>query len=417
MQSRIVAAARPGSVVIAAMGRGTGKTFVGKTLAHKLAFERPGIHIGLLMPSLKQARMVFWPHLEDDYRGPLKWWCRMNKSELSATYSNGSRLTTWGAENAHSIRGQRFGAVIEDECDDIDTAVETAVVQPTFSRSGRSAIWYKSGTPRRGRQGILYRDFELGRKGHATAGLRYVSFKYPSSASPQVDQVWLDAVRMTTDPAIYSREYDVDFDSGEGLVFVFDEDFHVREAPPVERWSHEFSRFVVGVDHGMVDPGVMILAGIRGHGRDASVHLLREWYEVGVMPEQWDARARDWSFADTFFCDPSRPDRIKELRQRGGVNAIGADNSIFAGISQIANLLHRRTHDHVPDYARMYVDPSLKNTIRELKTYRRKRDPHAADAFLESPLDKDNHAPDAIRYLVLGVFGRGDAQRVIVPGR
>ena len=128
---------KPGRVCVFPLGRGTGKTYLGRYLIHDKALSTPGTHVGLLMPSLKQARAVFWPGLMADYhalRGALDG--APNKTELTANYSNGSRLTTWGAENAQSIRGQRFDVLIQDESDDIDLAVEAQVVEPTFSRSG-----------------------------------------------------------------------------------------------------------------------------------------------------------------------------------------------------------------------------------------------------------------------------------------
>jgi hypothetical protein len=412
-QSEAFAAVEPGNVVVLAMGRGTGKTFLDRLIIHTQALNRPGVHVGLLMPSLKQARAVFWPALIDDYTGALRGRVRFNKTELTANYSNGSRLTTWGAENAHSIRGQRFGVVVEDECDDIDPATETAVVQPTFSRSGRNAIWVKSGTPRRGRHGVLFRDFELGRKQHATEGLRYRSFRFRSDQSPQVDQLWLRSVKAITNPGVYSREYDCDFDSGEGLVYPFDEQFHVRQPPPL----HAFREFMVGVDHGWVDPGVMLLVGIQGHGNDATAWVLDERYESECPNSTWDQRAKEWAFAKTFFADPSRPDRLSDIRVKGGVNTVAADNNIKGGIARVADMMFKRPSEHGPEWSRLYVAPGCANTIRELTTYRRKRDPHRADGFLEEPEDRNNHSADALRYALVGVFGRGDTGRHLVSGR
>lgn len=414
MQSEVFRSVQPGSVIVLAMGRGTGKTFLDRTIIHTLAYKTPGIEIGLLLPSLKQAKMVFWPHLLSDFTGTLKGRVKTNMSDLTAVYENGSRLSTWGAENAHAIRGQRFGAVVEDECDDIDPATETAVVQPTFSRSGRNAIWVKSGTPRRGRHGILFRDFELGRKRHESEGLRYRSFRFRSDQSPQVDQAWLRSVKAITNPAVYSREYDCDFDSGEGLVYPFDEDFHIQEPPPLGA----FREFVVGVDHGWADPGVMLLVGIQGHGQDATAWVLAEHYETECPNGTWDQRARDWQFAKEFHCDPSRPDRITELR-KAGANAIKADNNHLGGISRVADMLFKRspTSEGGVDWSRLYVSRHCTNTIREFTTYRRKRDPQRPDGFLEEPEGRNDHAMDALRYALVGRFGRGDTSRHVASGR
>jgi hypothetical protein len=413
IQSSVFREISPGVVLVLAMGRGTGKTFLDRLAIHSQALAGPPKKIGLLLPSLKQAKRVFWPQLLEDCGGPLRGHTRTNSSDLTISYSNGSLLSTWGAENAQSIRGQRFDVVVEDECDDIDPATETAVVQPTFSRSGRNAIWIKSGTPRRGRHGILFRDFELGRKQYETASLRYRSFRFKSSESPQVDQEWLASVKAITDPAVYAREYECDFDSGEGLVYQFEEEFHVRQPPDLSA----FSAFFVGVDHGWVDPGVLLLGGVQGHGEDATLWILQEHYESQCPNDRWDERAKSWAFAKTFFCDPSRPDRINDLQTKAQVMATSADNNIHGGLARVADLMFRRSHEDRPDYCRLYIAPGCKNTIRELNTYRRKRDPHAADQFLEDPEDKNNHAMDALRYLAVGIFGRGSGGRHVTSGR
>lgn len=411
LQTQVFQEVKPGTVVVLAMGRGTGKTFLGIVILIALAFKYPGIHIGLLLPSLKQARAVFWPHLIEFFTGALKGRVKFNRTELTAEFENGSRLTTWGAENAHSIRGQRFGAVIEDECDDIDPAIETAVVQPTFSRSGRDAIWVKSGTPRRGRSGILFRDFELGRKKHGTGALRYRSFRFKSSESKQVDQKWLESIRAITDPAMFAREYDCDFDSGEGLVYCFDEQFHVRPAPPMD----SFSEFLVGADHGDVDPGVMLLIGIQGHGNDARCYVIDEWHESEQLNSVWDERLKAWDFA-TVYADPSRKDRLRDWRNQGRkIRDLPAEvKPISAGIARVAEMLHRRTHEQYDDWARLYIDPKCVNTIREFGLYRRKK--HIDGSFSETPEDKNNHCLDSLRYAIAGRFGRVPSHRTTVSG-
>lgn len=411
LQTQVFEEVQPGTVIVLAMGRGTGKTFMGIVLILMLALRYPGIHIGLLMPSLKQARAVFWPQLINFFTlASFKNIVKFNKTELTANFANGSRLTTWGAENAHSIRGQRFGAVVEDECDDIDPATETAVVQPTFSRSGRNAIWAKMGTPRRGRHGILYRDFELGRKRHETASLRYRSFKFKSSDSPQVDQDWLKSVQEITNPAVYAREYECDFDSGEGLVYPFDEDFHIKSPDPGTVWSE----ILIGSDHGYQDPGVLLLIGVIGSGWDAVAWVLDEVYESEQLENWWLDKARVWCSQypnHTFYSDPSMPARVKAFKQLSGARVRDVDNSIEDGVASVADRLFIRELPDGTRVSRLYVHPKCVNTIREFGVYRRRRDPKNSEAFLESIEDRNNHAMDALRYAIFNRFGPAGPSR------
>jgi terminase large subunit-like protein len=409
LQTRAARLLVPGTRGVFVWGRGSGKTYWERAMVHRAAFGSPGSHIGILYPTLKQARQVIWsPHLWTDYDGELHPWVKhKDRSLLEVTLRNGSRVSTWGAENSAGIRGQRFTHIFQDESDDIEPEVEDAVVSPTLSKSGSQAIWAKTGTPRRGRHGVLWRDFTRVIKG--VPG--FVGFKVKSSESPQVDQAWLAQQRDLIPPAVFAREYEGDFDSGEGLVYPFDEAFHVAKAPVLST----FHSFVVGMDHGWVDAGVMLLIGIQGHGRDATAWVLDEWYETECPNQTWNERALKWQFAK-FFADPSRPDRISELRGIG-INCGETDNNIQGGIARVADMLFRRKHEsgEAFDFARLYVDPQCTNTIREFGLYRRKK--HPDGTFDDEPEDKNNHAMDALRYAIVGRFGRGENRRHETSGR
>ncbi len=402
---------QPGNTVTLPWGRGAGKSYFARTFLHQQALGRNNIHIGILYPSLKQARQVIWaPYLFADYEGDLKHCIRrLDRTLLEAIYVTGSRVTTWGAENAGGIRGQRFDVIIQDEADDIDPSIEHAIVEPTMSRSGRSAIWLKTGTFRRGRHGVLFADYQRaiqGKDGYKTLRVR-------SCESPQVDQEWLKRVKEKTPASIFAREYDVDPDSIEGLVYPFDEQFHVREPPP----HFVFNEYIAGVDHGWTDPGVILLLGIHGHGNDAIAWILDEHYETELPNHEWDKRAKRWdTLVDTFWCDPSRPDRIRDLRN-AGCNARAADNDIQAGVGRVADLLFKRTASEGTEWARLYVHPRCTNTIWEFQNYRRKRDPADRERYLEAIQDKSNHSMDSARYALISRFGRIQLGRVEVPGR
>lgn len=415
--------AKPGRVCTFGFGRGTGKTYLGRFLIHDKALSLPGIHVGLLMPSLKQARAVFWPGLMADFhhlRGHLAG--APNKTELTANYANGSRLTTWGAENAQSIRGQRFDVLIEDEADDIDHAVESQVVEPTFSRSGTRSIWVKFGTPRRGRYGTLYRDFRraLDRVEGADGKRKYFGFRVTSEQSPQVDQTWLAGVRkklLEEAPTVYAREYLCDFDAADGLVYsMFVESFHAARQAPRGPWDE----ILVGCDHGWEDPGVFIVIGVQGHGRDAVCWVLEEVYEKHKEESWWIAKARDlkqkyarWPMR--WYGDPSMPGKWRAIANGASVRFLDTINDREDGVAAVVDKLAVREFESggaVQRHARLYVDPRCKNFIWEMANYRRKRDPKDSERFLDVIQDGNDHAMDSTRYAIVSRFGRPVATRI-----
>ena len=433
---------RPGTKVAFPWGRGAGKTYFDRTAIHAWCIEKPGTHVGLLMPTLKQARAVFWlPVLLPDYYGDLRPFVRKpNLTELVCEYRNGSRLTTWGAENSNSIRGQRFDRVVQDEADDIDPDVERAVVEPTFSKSGTSAIWLKTGTPKRGRYGTLFLSYRRGQEGTPErqklidVGLdpsEYVSLRFRSDESPQVDAVWLEKTRKdllaSGRKTTWQREYCCDFDAAEGLVYsMFEEGLHVCEPNYGVPWSE----ILVGVDHGWSDPGVFLVAGVIGNGRDAVVHGIEEVYETERDTTWWCDRAKEiaWKYRahrQRWFADPSRPDRITDIRRavrekypelQDRFSIEEAKNELEAGVDALADRLMPREQDDGTKAARFYISRSCPSTIREFGLYRRKRDPRDTERFLDEIVDKDNHAMDCGRYLVFTRFGGPDRSRHVIGG-
>ncbi len=434
---RVVDGAKRRSLTLA-WGRGVGKSYFIRQLAWILVARHDGklrddalepfkgVRIIFLCPTLKQWRDINAGGIEQELSG--KWAAlggKINHSTWRIDFPGGSWIQPFPAAeyNARKGRGMRCDVILSDEVDDIEAAVYDSVCSPWFSEPWSFGLEIFSGTPRRGRHGLLFRNFEAGRKGQELrSGLtlatneneqlkKYFAFKATYKDAPgNVSAEEVAKAQALMMPSTFSREYEADFDSGEGLVYPFDSTFHVRKPPPLAA----FSEFIVGVDWGYVDPACLLLIGIMGHGNDATAWVLSEFYETGCPDDRLQAKAKSWQFAQTFYCDPSQPKSIDMLKRV--VNATKADNDIEGGTSRVASLVFKRTVNG-QQIARLYVAPECRNTIKEFGLYVRKRDPLNPEGFLESPLDKSNHAMDALRYAIVGRFGRGHATKGVVSGR
>ncbi len=438
-QWRLWQAVAPRRTVFAGLGRGVGKSWFFRTAwwlliaewEHKLRTKalKPftGVRIIPLMPTLTQFKDVHMSGIEQDLAGDFAFLGgRIDRQRGQVTFPGGSWLKPFPAStyNARTARGMRGDVLCSDECDDIDCEVYDAVAVPWLSEPWSLGIELLGGTPTRGRHGLWYRTLAAGRKGQAlrdgatdsdltekaSKALQSIySFHATYADAPEtVSDDAVEKARATTLPATFRREWEADPDAGEGLVYPFEEDFHVRERPALS----SFSEFIVGADHGWVDAGVMLLCGIQGHGNDAVMWVLDEWYESECPNHVWDQRAVAWKFAK-FWPDPSRPDRINTLRSLG-LDVGETDNNIDGGISRVADLLFRRKREDAPDWARLFVAPECKNTIKEFGLYRRKK--LSDGTFDEQPEDKWNHAMDSLRYACVGRFGRGSNYRTAVSG-
>jgi hypothetical protein len=233
--------------------------------------------------------------------------------------------------------------------------------------------------------------------------------------------------RATSTQSTFEREWESNPDAGEGLVYSFDEDFHVREVPQ----GFEFHEYIVGADHGYEDPGVFLLIGIHGTGADAIAWVLNEIYMPGQVLDWWQEQWFSWSESrdpeciwnrrallrsppPTGFMDRSRPDTIAAYTKLG-INALPAENAILPGVARVANQLAIRQHESGERYSKLYVRPCCTSLRWEFGRYRRRPDPSAPGRYLEAILDRHNHAMDALRYALFMRFGPLEGGKHLVP--
>lgn len=410
----------PSTTVNMAFGRGVGKSwfirFILWSLVAKWDWQpRPnalkpfrGIRIVGLMPTLKQFRDVHQGKIEEELGDD---WAflggKLNRSTMRIDFPGGSWFQPFPAEMAHSkrSRGLRADVVLGDEIDDIDIATWDGIARPWFSEPWSLKYRITGGTPTRGRRGLLYHLHKLGRSTDPRH-TRYRSFHATHRDAPEtVDAAEVEDARINTDPALFSREWECDFDSAEGLVFpMFSEDVHVRIPPEGAVWRE----VIVGADHGHNDPGVFLLIGLMGSGRDTIAWVLDEYYESGRDEDWWCERARIWTGwypRAPWYPDPSMPSRNAALAKKGGARVREVDNSIDDGISTVANLMAIREREDGVKLTKLFVSPKCLNLIRELGLYRHKRDPGQFDKFTDTIVDKDNHTIDALRYALHNHLG------------
>lgn len=333
------------------------------------------------------------------------------------SFPGGSWIQFFGAKDIDTARGIRCDLATLDECDDIESSDFDSVVNPWLSEPWSLNMRLLGGTPKRGRYGLLYRTYcrglgkELDEHGNRFAdhsSIHATCYDSPETVSLQA----IENARRETSPEIFRREWLCDFDSAEGLVYdLFKESFHVRSPHPDTQWRE----FLIGVDHGYEDPGVFVVIGVYGHGRDAVCHVLEEVYEHRKTESWWIDKAiefREKYPNARWYADPSMPARIHAYKKEAGIFSMEpAKNDVKDGIAAVANLLVTRTDEDRVEYSNLYVSGSCTESIREFGLYRRKRDTGNRELCTDDIEDKNNHAMDAIRYALFSRFGKPSYDR------
>jgi hypothetical protein len=337
---------------------------------------------------------------------------KVNHTRYSVQFPGGSWFVPFSADDHSSKRalGMRADVVLLDECDDISPSVYETVVTPWFTEPFSLNMRVASGTPRRGRHGLLHKLHRAGLSEDPLDAAHHSFHATYRDVPEQVSPAAVEQARRQMRPEVFRREWECDFDAAEGLVYgdVFSEDTHVMHIDPTEVvWTE----MLIGVDHGWEDPGVILRSGVLGSGRDARIHVLEEVYEQHRADSWWRERMRQ--MVEQYprarvYCDPSRPGLIQDFRSVGA-RIQDVVNDIEDGVAAVAD----RFHAPPGRPPRLTIDPRCKNLIRELGLYRRKRDPKDPDRYLDTIEDKNNHALDALRYKVRSRFGAASSARRI----
>lgn len=178
--------------------------------------------------------------------------------------------------------------------------------------------------------------------------------------------------------------------AAEGAVYdMFDMDTMVRTDEPAA-----YDRCYVAVDYGNANATAFGLIYARGRGAEAAHYLAREYYHDGRKSglktvEQYAADLRRF-IADAsvsgVIVDPSALAFIAELQQEG-FHVIRGRNAVLPGIARCATEFQQ---------GRLLIDPSCKNTVREISGY--VWDDKAAARGEDAVVKKDDHCPDMLRY-------------------
>lgn len=168
--------------------------------------------------------------------------------------------------------------------------------------------------------------------------------------------------------------------------------FHTIEQIPQE------SKFLGrGLDFGYNDPTVLVDV----YKNEDTLYIKERMYVRGMTFTDIIHRMGELSLdkTETIWCDSSSPQNIEELR-RNKFNAKPVNKkSILHGIDLI-----RRHHN--------FITQDSKNILNEFQSYKWRTDRDGN--LLDTPEDNNNHAIDAIRYVVESTIGNQPRKFVVI---
>ncbi len=246
---------------------------------------------------------------------------------------------------------------------------------------------------------------------------QFALVKAPSTENVFLPAGYVESMLSTYSEERIQREVMASFDAFEGAVYPeFRRDVHVIEAFKIpDNWTR-----VVGIDHGFRNPAAWIWGAVDG---DQNLYIYREFYEKEWLIEEIVRDGKDGrpgvltlmkgESIETAAIDPSTKAARNELDGQklpdydiyqkylpDDFPLRGADNDVTSGIDRIKSYLKVDERTNRP---KMFIFKSCTNLIDELCKYRYKERAYASAGKAneyEEPQKKDDHACDALRYLV-----------------
>lgn len=369
-------------------GIGSGKSLAGAARALGAAYGRIGTQ-RIQTPNLGLITAPTYRMLEDS---TLRTFLEVAegrvvdfiKSEMVAVLENGSEVLFRSVEDPERLRGPNVTWWFADEAA-MYRPITWQIGIGRLRQYGAGYAWLTT-TPK-GRN-WLYKTFaQEQRDDHRLIRVR-------TTDNPYLDAAFVGALEQSYAGDFARQELDAEFVSFEGLIYPeYDAGVH-RSVTPIDR--ERIVRVAAGVDWGYTNPGAILVGGLDGDGR---LYVLHEEYARQRLVEDWTQIARQLTEIygiDTFYCDPAEPTYIARFAD-AGLPAVKADNTVTEGIQAVKSRLVRRA-DGLP---RLMVQAACANLLTEFEQYQwmTSRD----GVMRDQPMKANDHALDALRYLVMGM--------------
>ena len=375
-------------------GRRTGKSTLAIHETFKQAIKKQGRY-WIISPTYKQSKNIYWRSLINQL--PLDD-IKRNETELIMLLPNGSIIELKGADQPDSLRGAGIEGVILDEYAFMKPDVWEEIIRPMLLDSKGWAIFIS--TP----NGFNH-FWELSERAKREDKWEY--FHATTYDNPHIDKAELDVEREYSDQDTFAQEYLGEFKKVKGLVYSgFDRDIHVVKTNEIPTEGTKY----VGIDFGFTNPTAMLFTIV---DYDNNWWVYDEAYQSGLTTEQgvgiYNQKTASQVISGTVG-DSAAAQEIGNWKAMG-VYVKPVDkkaDSIQAGIQMIQDRLKVQANNK----PRLFVSQACKSLIWEFETYRYEQQKEDRNAP-EQPIKENDHAMDALRYLLLE-FGKPEQTKPVL---
>lgn len=352
-------------------GIGSGKTYLGaaKTISRLTAVER-GMIVAPTFDILRMATLdTFFAMLDlEGLQENVHY--TYNKNEKEITFAWGHRIVCRSAERYQNLRGPNLDYCWVDEAA-LLPAEAWKIIKGRI-RIGRNPQAWLTFTPH-GRN-WAWEEWERDATGNELDPIHPL-YRFATTENPTLPETFVQDLGY--EGSFYQQEIGGQFVSFEGLVY---SGFSRNQVVSVDcsEWLT-----ALALDIGTRNPTALLSGRYSGD----RIHIERELYRRGMSSNEIvDAAVDEYRRVNAAFIvvDPSAAGLILDL-QRRGLHVRKAKNDVIVGIQRVTAAL--------PD---LTVDESCVNLIAEFESYQ-----YPDGTEKDAPIKANDHALDALRYLVM----------------
>lgn len=404
-------------IVLINTGRQAGKSHYGARwlIAQTMNPQDTNKLAAAVAPTYRMARVLQRKIEEVLKLDPALWKKIVHRKQPIPTYQfpNGWLIEVHSSDDPDSLRGPTFSAVWYDEVAK-GTEESFDILMPTLiAQRGR----FLGTTTPRGKQNWIFNKLYLkscppGHPDHNPEAYNAAYATILGSSWDNVDNLSSEAIEQLEDQygkesAFGRQEIAGEFVSYEGLVYAWDEVDYIPVSgiPKIE----ECSQVVGGIDFGWTDPAAAYVLGYK----DGVWYVYDGVYESRLEPNEFAVQIADLGQryrVPIWYADSARPDAIADLNSRG----LPVRPVIKPPIEDRIREMAMFTDNH--RFKVSYRCPDVKN---ELQTYQYPDDHRLLRDKKRNPVDRNNHALDAIGYALWMTrwIWRNDAKYKIKPDK
>lgn len=225
--------------------------------------------------------------------------------------------------------------------------------------------------------------------------------------NPSLNLHTIDRYKRMFTGLFYKRYIEGQWVVAEGAIYdMFNSEQHVLEAPKNPDF---YDTRIMACDYATSSVMTFALYGIK----DDTVYLIKEYY--------WDAKVENKQKTDIeyvkdlkhfmdgwkvkhIYIDPSAASFQATMRKQNIHIVRNAKNDVVNGIRTVATKLQQN---------RFFIDPSCKDTLKEIQTY--SWDSKAQELGQDKPIKKNDHAMDRDRYAIHTFFNSTGSKAISKP--